>query len=153
MAHPDDTTQRAAALRAAFGDALEERNLASLAATLGEWQALPGEALVTTGHSARQGFVVVSGAVTVLVDGRAVARLGPGSYVWADDDVNSRRPADVIADTPTWVLVLAPADQTRVRAQLRAEMADPSEEHASSSHTATSAADLLGLDRACQDAD
>jgi CRP-like cAMP-binding protein len=119
-ARPSVIAVRAAALRTTFADTLDERAAQRMAANLSEWQAQPGEALVSAGHTSRQGFLIVSGAASVYVDGQPVARLGPGSYIWADDDHLTSRPTDVIADIATWVLVLAPKDQQTLRGSVAA---------------------------------
>jgi CRP-like cAMP-binding protein len=80
-------------------------------AQLGRWfdedEAPAGKHLLYEGSSGYDFFVLEEGRASVSRDGRTVAQLGPGDVfgemVFFDD---SRRSADVIADTPVRLLVM-----------------------------------------------
>ena len=95
------------AVRRAVGDAFGERELRELAATGSTWEAGPGELLVDEGHVATQGYIVLRGSATVCVGAEPVARLGPGSLIWAGADWGVM-PARVVAEEPMWLLLLGP---------------------------------------------
>ena len=83
--------------------------LRHLAADAERAEVSAGEPLMTDGSIGRQAFVITSGTATVRVDGKVVARLGPGSVVGelAQASWEPSR-ATVIADGPMLVVVLGP---------------------------------------------
>jgi aromatic-L-amino-acid decarboxylase len=77
-----------------------------------EHWALPGEAVVEQWQVSRDMYVVLSGAVNVAADGRALATLGPGEFFgelaaieWGAGFARTRA-ASVVATEPTRLLVL-----------------------------------------------
>lgn len=95
-------------LRAAVDPSAAMADLESVAASADEWEAHRGEVLVTEGHLAPQGFVMLTGTASVSVAGLIVARLAPGSAVLPRPGVPM--PMSVTADDHAWLLVLAPAE-------------------------------------------
>ena len=95
---------RVALLRAAFGAQVNDVDLAPLAASSVEWEAAPGERLMTKGAVASQGFVVIEGSATLDIEQQAIARLGPGSWIWCSEqgDPMAAEP-DCVYMPPAWV--------------------------------------------------
>jgi CRP-like cAMP-binding protein len=95
------------AVRQAVGIVLSDAEVHRIAATAAAWEADDGELLIEEGQAASQGYIVVRGTAAVVVRGAKVARLGPGSLVWADAD-RAAMPAVVRAEGPMWLLLLGP---------------------------------------------
>jgi CRP/FNR family cyclic AMP-dependent transcriptional regulator len=90
------------------------RGRAAVAAHMVEVEFGRGRTIARQGEVGSGLFVIVSGAVHVLRDGVAVARLGPGD-VFGELSVIDRQPriASVVADEPTVCLALASWDLQR----------------------------------------
>lgn len=97
-----------ALLRLAVGSRVKEEVIASVAESADEWEAHRGEVLIDAGHVAPQGFLVLSGTVSLVADGSALCRLAPGSAIWPGEGVPM--PFGVVADGRTWLLLLAPSE-------------------------------------------
>jgi CRP/FNR family cyclic AMP-dependent transcriptional regulator len=71
----------------------------------------PGRQIVREGDVGTGFYVVVDGRVSVVRDGRTIARLGPGEF-FGELSILDRRPrvAQVVADEPTRCLALASWD-------------------------------------------
>jgi hypothetical protein len=99
-------------LRVAVGPT-SEADLESVAASANEWEAQRGEVLVSEGHLAPQGFVLLTGTAGVSIGGQLVARLAPGSAVWPTP--GAPMPVTVTADGHVWLLLLAPTEMLLLR--------------------------------------
>jgi len=74
-----------------------------------------GRAIARQGEIGTGLFIVVSGAVRVVRDGRELARLGPGEFFGELSVLDGApRNASVVADEPTTCLALATWDAERV---------------------------------------
>jgi hypothetical protein len=108
-------TDRSVAVRAALGADPAREVVTRLVASADEWEAQADEMLLSEGHVAAQGFVVLSGTATLAVDGITVARLGPGSAVWPAESPSRPMAASVVADGHMWLLLVPPADLAALR--------------------------------------
>ena len=100
-------------LRMAAGPEPSNTDIDAVAQSADEWQTLTGEALITEGHVAPQGFVVLSGTVSLIVNGRTIARLSPGSGILPDPDLPM--PLSAVADERCWLLLLSPVEMALLR--------------------------------------
>jgi CRP/FNR family transcriptional regulator, cyclic AMP receptor protein len=100
--------------RIALFDGLERSSLLPLAEMASEEDFSDGDALVIQGQVGTGLFVVVRGAVRVVLHGEDVARLGPGDYL-GELAVIDRQPrsASAFAVGPTTCLALASWDLFR----------------------------------------
>jgi len=74
-----------------------------------------GRAIARQGEVGTGLFIIISGAVRVVQDGRQVARLGPGEFFGELSVLDGApRNASVVADEPTTCLALATWDAERV---------------------------------------
>lgn len=74
-----------------------------------------GRAIARQGEIGTGLFIVVSGAVRVVSDGRELARLGPGEFFGELSVLDGApRNASVVADEPTTCLALATWDAERI---------------------------------------
>lgn len=107
--------EKAAVLgRVALFDGLGRASLLPLADAAGETAFADGDPLVIQGQVGTGLFVVVSGAVRVVIHGEDVTRLGPGDYL-GELAVIDREPrsASAFAVGPTTCLALASWDLFR----------------------------------------
>lgn len=111
--------------------ALDEAQLDQLAGLVGERTVPSGVTFVQQGDDAHEAYLVVSGKVEVLTDGRSMAKLGPGSVVGEIALlVGGRRMSSVRAITDVELLVLgtdafsAILDHPEVARTLAAELAN-----------------------------
>jgi CRP/FNR family transcriptional regulator, cyclic AMP receptor protein len=93
----------------AFKD-LSNRQLQKIDALVDEVILPTGHVLTREGQPGRQSFIVVSGWAEVSLRGRAIATVGPGSFVGEMAMLDSGpRSATVTAISPMVVLVIGPA--------------------------------------------
>jgi CRP-like cAMP-binding protein len=90
---------------------VEPRHLEKIAERVVEVDFGAGRQIVREGDVGTGFYVVVEGSVSVVRDGRPVARLGPGQF-FGELSILDRRPrvAQVVADEPTRCLALASWD-------------------------------------------
>jgi len=89
---------------------LDEKHLATLAATAVEREYAPGDLIVSRGDSGVGFYLVAEGGVSIEKRGRTVATLGPGEFFGEMALLYEQsRSADVRAVGPTRCLVLSPA--------------------------------------------
>ncbi len=88
---------------------LSQRQLKRLALNFKEREFRPGTSMVRQGHmSGVDFFVIVEGEASVSVDGKEVARLGPGDHFGELALISERvRSATVTAEVPLRCLVMA----------------------------------------------
>jgi hypothetical protein len=100
-------------LQRAAGPGPSAAALDAVAESAAEWETLAGESLITEGHVAPQGFVVLTGSVSISVAGRTIARLAPGSGILPDPEVPM--PLSAVADGRCWLLLLSPGEMSVLR--------------------------------------
>ena len=89
---------------------VSNKNLAAADSLVADDGAEPGELIVREGQPGREFFIIVSGEALVTLDGRMVARLGPGEF-FGEVALLGRghlRTATVMALTPMRLLVIDP---------------------------------------------
>lgn len=87
---------------------IDESGLASIGDRVVEVEFAPDQVIVRQGEVGTGFFVVASGGVRVVRDGRALAALGPGAFFGELSVLDGRpRTAQVIASEPTVCLALA----------------------------------------------
>jgi CRP-like cAMP-binding protein len=83
--------------------------LALIARNVDELQVEAGRVLIREGEVGREFLVIVDGTAAVRIDGRLVARLGPGDFVGEMALLERRcRTATVVAETPVRMMISGP---------------------------------------------
>ena len=130
MGGDDDGTRRALLRRVPALEGLRDSRLDELADVVIARDLEAGETVCTQGAAAHEVYLVVSGEVEVVTDGRSMAFLGPGSVVGEVALlVNEPRMSTVIARAETELLVLDEdafatlLDQPEVSRQLASDLA------------------------------
>jgi CRP-like cAMP-binding protein len=87
-----------------------EKELAEAARHVDEWSVATGTALTREGTVGHEAFVIIEGEADVMINGEAVAELGPGQFV-GEMAMLDRRPrtATVVAQTDMRLLLIGPA--------------------------------------------
>ena len=87
-----------------------DKELAEAARHVDEWAVAAGTALTREGAVGHEAFVIIDGTADVLINGEAVAELGPGQFV-GEMAMLDRRPrsATVVARTDMRLLLIGPA--------------------------------------------
>ena len=86
-----------------------DRELEQVAALVDAVEVTPGHVLIEEGGRATEVFIIVEGLATVLVRGRAVAKVGPGEFLGEMAILDlAPRSATVVAETPMRLLATDP---------------------------------------------
>lgn len=95
-----------------------DKELQQLGSLMDEMDAPEGYVLIREGHPGRECFVVADGEVAVEVDGREIARLGPGEIVGEMSLIdNEARSATAVCATRTRLFVLDVRSFARLMAE------------------------------------
>jgi CRP-like cAMP-binding protein len=95
-------------------DKLSKRELADVDSLVDDYQAPAGQVLTREGLAGREAFVILEGEAEVSIGGKAIARLGAGTFFGEMALLDSRpRSATVTAVTPMRLLLVGPASFAR----------------------------------------